>query len=208
MQKTFRVFLKPVFVSPSPSTLSIHRLEPGYILNSIHSASFSTCAPGAPSIIKVPPASIAQRPLSRKAILTLRPAAINKLRTINSNENTIIVDTVNADSTTTSENLKHLSLDTCSIQNADKKTSEMYLKISVRNKGCSGAAYSLDYTTEKGKFDEVVEQDGVKILIDAKALLTLIGSELDYVHDPLSSQFVFYNPNVKETCGCGLSFTV
>ena len=84
----------------------------------------------------------------------------------------------------------------------------MYLKIAVRNKGCSGSAYSLEYTKEKGKFDEVVVQDGVHILVDAKALLSIIGSEVDYVDDPLSSQFVFYNPNVKETCGCGMSFTV
>ncbi len=59
---------------------------------------------------------------------------------------------------------------------------------------------------KKDKFDELVEQEGVKVVIDSKALFSLIGSEMDYVEDQLSSQFVFNNPNVKEMCGCGQSF--
>jgi len=85
---------------------------------------------------------------------------------------------------------------------------EKLLKISVRAKGCSGLSYALDYVTTKAKFDEEVVQDGVKILIDAKALLSIIGSEMDYVEDRLSAQFIFYNPNIKEACGCGQSFMV
>jgi len=56
------------------------------------------------------------------------------------------------------------------------------------------------------KNDEVVEQDGVKVVVESKALFTLIGSRMDYVEDVVSSQFVFDNPNVKEMCGCGQSF--
>ncbi|KAJ3383256.1 Iron-sulfur assembly protein 1 [Lobulomyces angularis] len=72
------------------------------------------------------------------------------------------------------------------------------LKIGTKKKGCSGQSYTLDYVTEFKKFDEVVEQDGVKVVIDSKALFTIIGSEMDFVKDELSSQFVFNNPNVKE----------
>ncbi|ORX81305.1 hypothetical protein K493DRAFT_320698 [Basidiobolus meristosporus CBS 931.73] len=83
-----------------------------------------------------------------------------------------------------------------------------FLKIGVKTKGCSGLSYSLDYTSKKERFDELVAQDGVNVLIDSKALLSIIGSEMDYVEDKLSSQFVFNNPNVKEACGCGQSFMV
>jgi iron-sulfur cluster assembly protein len=68
--------------------------------------------------------------------------------------------------------------------------------------------YTLDYVTAKQKFDEVIEQDGVTVLVDSKALFSLIGSEMDYQEDVLNSQFVFLNPNVKEMCGCGQSFMV
>ncbi|KAJ3241858.1 Iron-sulfur assembly protein 1 [Chytriomyces hyalinus] len=81
------------------------------------------------------------------------------------------------------------------------------LKVGTRKKGCSGQTYNLEYvTTAPGKMDEIVEQDGVKVLIDSKALFSLIGSEMDFVEDDLSSTFVFNNPNVKEMCGCGQSF--
>ncbi|KAG1749626.1 uncharacterized protein EDB91DRAFT_1108753 [Suillus paluster] len=82
------------------------------------------------------------------------------------------------------------------------------IRISVRNKGCAGLSYHLDYVDKPGKFDEVVQQDGVRVLIDSKALFSIIGSEMDWKEDPLSSKFVFNNPNIKDACGCGESFTV
>ncbi|KAI0465121.1 hypothetical protein LJB42_000343 [Komagataella kurtzmanii] len=81
-------------------------------------------------------------------------------------------------------------------------------RIGVRNRGCSGLTYHLEYVSEPGKFDELVEQDGVKVLIDSKALFSIVGSEMDWVDDKLSSKFVFKNPNSKGTCGCGESFMV
>ncbi|EGO19467.1 hypothetical protein SERLADRAFT_478910 [Serpula lacrymans var. lacrymans S7.9] len=82
------------------------------------------------------------------------------------------------------------------------------IRIGVRNKGCAGLSYHLDYVDKPEKFDEVVQQDGVRVLIDSKALFSIIGSEMDWKEDSLSSKFVFKNPNIKDACGCGESFTV
>ncbi|KAK9378192.1 uncharacterized protein V2V93DRAFT_376459 [Kockiozyma suomiensis] len=82
------------------------------------------------------------------------------------------------------------------------------LRIGVRNRGCSGLQYHLEYVDKPGKFDEEVVQDGVKVLIDSKALFSIIGSEMDWVDDKLSNRFVFHNPNIKGECGCGESFMV
>lgn len=82
------------------------------------------------------------------------------------------------------------------------------IKVGVRNRGCSGLAYHLQYVDKPGTFDETVEQDGVKVLIDSKALFSIIGSEMDWIEDKLSQRFTFKNPNIKEQCGCGESFMV
>jgi len=82
------------------------------------------------------------------------------------------------------------------------------IRVGVKNKGCSGLAYHLEYVEKPGAFDETVEQDGVKVLIDSKALFSIIGSEMDWVEDKLNQRFVFRNPNIKEQCGCGESFMV
>lgn len=82
------------------------------------------------------------------------------------------------------------------------------IRIGVRNRGCSGLTYNLEYVDKPGKFDEIVEQDGVKVVIDSKALFSIVGSEMDWLDDKLSSKFIFKNPNSKGTCGCGESFMV
>ncbi|POS86130.1 hypothetical protein EPUL_001365, partial [Erysiphe pulchra] len=80
------------------------------------------------------------------------------------------------------------------------------IKIGIRNRGCSGLAYHLEYVDKAGLLDEEVVQDGVKVIIDSKALFSIIGSEMDWVEDKLQQKFVFKNPNIKEQCGCGESF--
>ena len=82
------------------------------------------------------------------------------------------------------------------------------VRIGVRNAGCSGMSYSMDYATEVSAMDEVVETGGVKVMVDPAAIMFLIGTELDYKEEKLSAGFVFNNPNVTSTCGCGESFSV
>ena len=104
------------------------------------------------------------------------------------------------------------------------------IKVGVKQKGCSGLAYNLEYVEKAGVLDEEVVQDGVKVLIDNRALFSIIGSEMDWVEDKLHQKFVFRNPNIsmplylfrvgpwvclvlmskstEEQCGCGESFMV
>ncbi|GAC72957.1 fe-s cluster biosynthesis protein ISA1 [Moesziomyces antarcticus T-34] len=90
----------------------------------------------------------------------------------------------------------------------DSDSGPKMIRVGVRNKGCAGMSYHLEYIKpqEAGRFDERVKQDGVEVLIDSKALFSIIGSEMDWQEDRLSAKFVFNNPNVKEACGCGESF--
>lgn len=92
------------------------------------------------------------------------------------------------------------------IEKADKPV--IGLRIAIKTKGCSGLSYDVHYAEEKGKFDEVVEDKGVTVLIEPKAQMYLFGTEIDWVEDKLQSGFVFRNPNEKGRCGCGESFHV
>ena len=82
------------------------------------------------------------------------------------------------------------------------------VRIGVRSKGCSGLSYTLEFADKQEPMDEVVETEGVKLLIDPKASLFLIGTVMDYEEEKLKSGFVFRNPNEKGRCGCGESFHV
>ncbi len=82
------------------------------------------------------------------------------------------------------------------------------LKLAVKNAGCSGLAYVLDYAKEAMEGEEVFECNGVKVIVRSEHLPYLSGTEIDYVEDGLSAMFHFRNPNVTEECGCGESFTV
>ena len=82
------------------------------------------------------------------------------------------------------------------------------LRVGVKNGGCAGQEYVFEYAAEKGPIDEIVEDKGVTILIEPKAVLFLIGTEIDYEITKLSSKFVFHNPNETDACGCGESVTI
>ena len=82
------------------------------------------------------------------------------------------------------------------------------VRIGVKNGGCAGMEYTMDYATEAKPLEESVEENGVRVLIDPKAILFLIGSEIDFVTEKLSSRFVFRNPNQTDACGCGESVTI
>ncbi|EER15072.1 iron-sulfur cluster assembly protein, putative [Perkinsus marinus ATCC 50983] len=82
------------------------------------------------------------------------------------------------------------------------------LRVGVGKKGCENMSYTMNYARDIGKLDEVVETEGVKVVVDPNALMYLIGTEMDYVDNDLASEFVFTNPNQKSSCGCGKSFSV
>lgn len=81
------------------------------------------------------------------------------------------------------------------------------VRVGVKSGGCSGLSYVIEYADNKNQFDETLEDKGVVVLIDPKAIMYLIGSEMDYVEEKFRSGFVFQNPNEKAKCGCGKSFS-
>ncbi|TCT07768.1 HesB/IscA family protein [Aquabacter spiritensis] len=82
------------------------------------------------------------------------------------------------------------------------------VRVGVKNGGCAGMAYTMDYATEIGPRDDVVEDKGVKVIVDPKAVMFLLGTEMDFKTDRLSAQFVFNNPNQTSSCGCGESVAI
>lgn len=86
--------------------------------------------------------------------------------------------------------------------------SSIGIRVGVKSGGCSGKTYYVEYADSKNQFDEVIEYNGVTILIDPKALMYLLGTEMDYQASQFKSGFTFSNPNSKGECGCGKSFNV
>lgn len=82
------------------------------------------------------------------------------------------------------------------------------LRVGVKNGGCAGQEYVIEYAEAANPLDEIVEDKGVTILIEPKAVLFLLGSEVDYETSKLSAKFVFHNPNETDACGCGESVTI
>ena len=82
------------------------------------------------------------------------------------------------------------------------------VRVGVTNGGCAGMSYTMEYAEDQKPFDEVIEDRGVKIFIDPKAILFLIGTELDFVHEKLGARFTFNNPNQTAACGCGESVAI
>jgi iron-sulfur cluster assembly protein len=92
------------------------------------------------------------------------------------------------------------------MENADRPIAA--IRVGVKNGGCAGMAYTIDYAESLAPHEDVVEDKGVKVVIDPKALMFLIGTEMDYKTDKFTSQFVFNNPNETSACGCGESVAI
>ena len=84
------------------------------------------------------------------------------------------------------------------------------VRLSVRRRGCNGYSYVMNYaeSSHREKLDELVEEKGVRVIVESKALMFLVGTEMDYLDTDIKSEFVFNNPNEKGRCGCGESFNV
>jgi iron-sulfur cluster assembly protein len=82
------------------------------------------------------------------------------------------------------------------------------VRVGVKNSGCAGMSYTMEYAQSAAAYDEVVEDKGVRILIDPKAVMFLVGTEMDYKREKLGARFTFSNPNQTEACGCGESVVI
>ena len=90
----------------------------------------------------------------------------------------------------------------------DSPESNKAVKLGVKNGGCAGMAYTMDYIDEVRDTDEYIDIEGIKLVIDPKAILFLLGTEMDYQKSTLNSGFIFNNPNQTDACGCGESVTL
>ena len=90
----------------------------------------------------------------------------------------------------------------------DSPEANNIIKLGVKNAGCAGMAYTMDYVDEVNDNDEYIEVEGIKLVIDPKAILFLIGTQMDYEQSAPNSGFVFNNPNQTDACGCGESVTL
>jgi len=91
---------------------------------------------------------------------------------------------------------------------ADAEGKYLGVRVGVTNGGCAGMSYTMAYAEDTKPFEEVMEEKGVKIFIDPKAILFLIGTEMDFVAEKMGSRFVFNNPNQTAACGCGESVSI
>ena len=91
---------------------------------------------------------------------------------------------------------------------ADAEGKYLGVRVGVTNGGCAGMSYTMGYAEDAKPFEEVMEEKGVKIFIDPKAILFLIGTEMDFVQEKLCSRVVFNNPNQTAACGCGESVSI
>ena len=92
------------------------------------------------------------------------------------------------------------------MSNAEKDS--IGVRVSVKSGGCAGMSYIMEYTKKINPSDEVINEKGVKVFVDASAVMYLLGTEMDYQKGEFSSSFIFKNPNESERCGCGESFKV
>ena len=91
---------------------------------------------------------------------------------------------------------------------SNDQTRSVGVRIGVKSGGCAGMSYIMEYAKEINSTDEIIEDKGVKVFIDPGAIMYLLGTEMDYKKEQLSSTFVFKNPNETERCGCGESFKI
>ena len=91
---------------------------------------------------------------------------------------------------------------------SNDETKSIGVRVGVKSGGCAGMSYVMEYAKKTNPNDEIIEDKGVKVLIDPKAIMYLLGTEMDYKKEELTSTFIFKNPNETERCGCGESFKI